>query len=139
MQHRQRLDMTCPMEVIGDHLLAADLVAHAVVLGLHALDLLLQVLHVAVFAGELLLERTDLASTTHILEGLCTLYAGVALDGLDFLLEAENIENHDVGAVEDEGQEQGEAAEVHVALRVELAGLNLHAFDTTEAGVSRRD
>jgi hypothetical protein len=131
--------VTCPIEVVCHHLLAADLVAHAVVLGLHALDLLLQVLHVTILAGKLLLESTDLASTTNLLEGFSALDAGIALEVLDLLLEAENIENHDVGAVENEGQEQGEAAEVHVALRVELAGLNLHAFNTTKAGVSRRD
>lgn len=47
------------------------------------------------------------------------------------LLKAENIEDHDVGTVEDERQEQGEAAEIHVALRVELAGLNLHTLNAT--------
>jgi hypothetical protein len=35
---------------------------------------------------------------------------------------------HQVCAVENQGQEQREAAEVHVALRVELAGLNFHAL-----------
>ncbi len=35
---------------------------------------------------------------------------------------------HHVGAVEDEGKEEGEATEVHVALGIELAGLNLHAL-----------
>ena len=35
---------------------------------------------------------------------------------------------HEVGAVENKRQEQREAAEVHVALRVELAGLNFHTL-----------
>lgn len=35
---------------------------------------------------------------------------------------------HQVCAVENQRQEQREAAEVHVALRVKLAGLNFHAL-----------
>jgi hypothetical protein len=36
--------------------------------------------------------------------------------------------NHNVGAVEDQGEEKCETAKVHIALRVELSGLNFHAF-----------
>jgi hypothetical protein len=133
----------CPVRsrVVWSHLLAlaADLVTHAVVLALHALDLLLQVLHVAILAGKLLLESANLTGTTNVLERLSALNLGVTLEGLDLLLQAENIEDHDVGAVQDEGEEQGKTAEVHVTLRVELAGLDLHALDTAKAGVSRRD
>lgn len=35
---------------------------------------------------------------------------------------------HQVCAVENQRQEQREATEVHVALRVKLAGLNFHAL-----------
>ena len=41
------------------------------------------------------------------------------------ILKTKLIKYHDVGAVEDEGQKEGEAAEVHVSLRVELACLDL--------------
>jgi len=112
---------------------ASDLIAHAVVLALHALHLLLEVLHVAVFGSELFLESTNFTSTANVLERLATLDIWVALHGLDLLLEAENIKDHDVGSVQDEGEEESEAAQVHVALRVELAGLYLHALDATEA------
>jgi hypothetical protein len=131
-QHGLQPANPCPLETDRVRLLAArDLVTHAVVLLLHVLDLLLQVLHVAVLGGELLLESANLAGTTDILRGLAALDVGVTPEGLDLLLETENIEDHDVGTVEDEGQEEGETAEVHVALRVELARLDFHTLDAT--------
>ena len=119
-------------------LCARDLVAHAVVLFLHLLNLLLEVLHVAVLGSELVLELANLAGAAlDILETLALLGgASLALVLLELLLKAEDIEDHNVGTVEDEGEEQGETAEVHVALGVELAGLNLHTLDTTKASLS---
>jgi len=114
----------------------SNLVTHVVVLFLHALDLLLQVLHVAVFASKLFLEVRDLADTTNVLRRLAIGCLCVALKDLDLLLETKNIEDHDVGAIQDERQEKGETTEVHVALRVELACLDFHALDASKAGVS---
>ena len=48
--------------------LARDLIPHAVVFGLHALNLLLQVRHVAILSLKLLPKLTDLSSTASILE-----------------------------------------------------------------------
>lgn len=47
---------------------AGNLVAHVVVLLLHVLDLLLQVLHVAVFAGKFFLESTNFTSATNLFQ-----------------------------------------------------------------------
>ena len=44
---------------------------------------------------------------------------------------------HHVGTVEDQGQEERETTEVHVALGIELAGLDLHAL-VSENGSTRR-
>lgn len=44
---------------------------------------------------------------------------------------------HHVGAVEDQRKEERKTAEVHVALGVELAGLDLHAL-VSENGSARR-
>lgn len=82
-----------------------------------------------------------------------SLSLGVSLILLKLGLELESLENlknvrkvhffrvvastyHHVGAVEDQRKEQGEATKVHVALGVELAGLNLHAL-VSENGSTR--
>ena len=126
-QYTRRQLCGASQEPIPHLLLGGDLVAHAVVLLLHLLDLLLQVLHVTVLGSELVLELANLTGATDILERRALL-ACLSLVVLELLLEAEGVENHNVGAVEDEGEEQGKSAQVHVALRVELAGLDLHAF-----------
>lgn len=59
---------------------------------------------------------------------------GVTFVFLDLLLETEGVEDQGVGAVEDEGKEQREATEVHVALRVEFAGLDFHALGAGGGG-----
>jgi len=53
---------------------------------------------------------------------------------LDLVLEAEEFEDHGVGAVENQGEEKREAAEVHVTLRIELAGLDFHAVRSESGG-----
>lgn len=80
---------------------------------------------------------------------------GVSLVLLELGLKLESLENlknvkkvqfftavastyHHVGTVEDQRKEQCEATKVHVALRVELAGLNLHAL-VSENGSTRCD
>ena len=59
----------------------------------------------------------------------------VTLDPLDFLLETQGVENHDIGAVKDQRQEESKAAEVHVALRIEFARLNFHTLTTSNSSV----
>ena len=108
---------------------ARDLVTKAVVLGGETLSLLLESLNVTVLGSELLLQAADLANAAGLVElGVLRSIGTLHLSVLK--LETEHLEDHTVGAVEDQREEEGEAAEVHVALRVELASLNLHAFDT---------
>ena len=134
-QYTRRQLRVASRESIHHLLLGGDLVAHAVVLLLHLLDLLLQVLHVTILGSELVLELTNLTGATNLLERGALLGACLSLVVLELLLEAEGVENHNVGAVEDEREEQGKSAQVHVALRVELAGLDLHALDATKTGL----
>lgn len=118
--------------LLGGAVGAGDLVTHAVVLAGQTLGLLLKVRNIAVLGLKLLLQAANLASVTSPAEGSRVLLVagGLAAERLDLLLEAQDIEDHDVGAVENQRQEQGEAAEIHVALRVEFAGLHLHALRT---------
>ena len=106
------------------------LVAKTIVLLRETLALLLESLDVAVTALNLFLQATNLTDVTSLVETstLDALGAGLSLHGLVLLLETENVENKDVGAVEDERQEEGETAEVQVTLGVELAGLDLHTL-----------
>ena len=107
-----------------------ELVAQPVILVTQPLALTLQRLDITVPLLQLLLESTNLAHLTRVRQLVLRLVVGglVATQTLDFLLEAQDVEDHHVGAVEDEGEEEGEAAEVHVALGVEFAGLDFHAF-----------
>lgn len=112
------------------------LLGQLVVLLLEALRLLLEGGDIAVLLIELAAEGADLAS----LAGLGQLGAllGVAVGALillELLLKAKDIEDHHVRAVEDEREEQGEAAEVHVALRVELARLDFEALMAHDGAV----
>lgn len=120
--------------LLRDVVAGADLVAEAVVLIAEALALLLESLDVTLTLGELFLQLGDLAELTSLAEtGLALLALGVAAsEALVLLLEAQDVEDHGVGAVEDEGEEEGEATEVHVALRVELAGLDFHALAASD-------
>ena len=115
---------------------ARDLVTKTVVLGGEALSLLLESLNVTVLGSELLLQTADLANAAGLVE-LSVLGSIGTLQLSVLKLEAEDIEDHTVGTVEDQREEEGEAAEVHVALRVEFASLDLHAFDTANSSSAK--
>lgn len=108
------LDFT--INILGSHLVAEVIVALV-----QLLTLLLQGLQVRLFLGQLLLQLSHLGR-------LALLVALVALKRPNLVLEMHVVEEDVVHAVQDERQEEGEAAEVHVALGVELAGLDLEAF-----------
>lgn len=112
--------------------LSRDLVSELVVLSGQALALLLQGLDVVLTSLELLLESSDLSHITSSSQLSRILAAGplVSLVHLNLVFKAKDIEDHGVSAVQDKGEEKGEAAEVHVALRVELAGLNFHTLSS---------
>jgi len=117
--------------LLGSAVGRGDLIAKTVVLVRQALGLLLQSLNIAVPGGKLSLETANLAHFTSVIEASSTLALvnlGVTLHAPVLLLETEDVKDHAVGAVEDERKEKGEATEVHVALRVKLAGLDLHTL-----------
>ena len=118
--------------LLGDAVVGADLVAESVVLVGKTLALLLHSLKLAVLLPQSLLELRNLAELASVAKARLALLAlGVTNSkALVLLLKTEDFEDHGVGAVEDEGKEQSEAAQVHVALGVELAGLDLHALAT---------
>lgn len=107
------------------------LVAEVVVALVQLLALLLEGLEIQVLLGELLLEGGDLIRG---LDGRVL----VAVVGADALLEADNVLDHDIGAVENQGEEEGEAAEVHVALGVKLAGLDFGALVAEDDTAGKR-
>lgn len=111
--------------LLGSSVLVAQLIVSLVEL----LALLLEVLKVLLLLLELLAQTsnlTGLAGDGELLALLGVLLG--ALVGAEAVLEAHDLNDHDVGSVEDEREEEGEATEVHVALRVELAGLDFEAF-----------
>lgn len=109
--------------------LTGNLVTQTVVFAGKTLTLLLQGLNVTVLRIELLLQTSDLAGVSSLGKAGRILSTSllVALEDLDLVFKAKNLKDHGVGAVEDKRQEKGEAAEVHVTLRVELPGLDFHA------------
>lgn len=114
--------------LLWDAVLGRDLIAQAVVLIAEALTLLLEGLNVLIALSQLLLQATNLACVASLAQTRRCLAAGTCLIAPDLLLEAKGVENHDVCSVEDEREEESETTQVHVALRVELACLNLHAL-----------
>lgn len=114
---------------------ASNLVTKTVVLGRETLSLLLESLNVTVLGSKLLLQAADLANALGLVE-LGVLRSVGALQLSVLKLETEDVKDHTVGAVEDQREEEGEATEVHVALGVELASLDLHAFDTANGSSS---
>jgi len=105
-----------------------EVVTHPLVLIAEPVGLLLQHVDVAIPLLQLILQAADFSNITSIGELLLRFVASklVAVEALDLLLQTQDVEDHGVGAVEDEGEEEGEAAEVHVALGVEFAGLDFH-------------
>ena len=98
---------------------------------MQTLALLLEGLKVQVLLGKLLLKGSDLVRG---LDGGVL----VAVVDANALLEADDVLDHYIGAVEDQGKEQGEAAEVHVALGVKLAGLDFGALVAEDDAVGRK-
>lgn len=104
---------------------AAVLLSQGVVLLMEAGSLLLEGGNILLTQLNLALEARNLARIAS--RGLLGVLPG-AFVLLKLLLEAEHLEDHDVGPVEDQGQEEGKAAKVHVTLRVELARLHFMTF-----------
>lgn len=109
-----------------------------------SLTLLLQSLNVAVLGLELLPETSDLSDISSLGETCGVLATGslVTFEVLDAVLKTENLEDHGIGAVEDERQEEREAAKVHVALGIELPSLDFHPIcakcsGSTSGGIRR--
>lgn len=114
------------------------LVAELIVALVQLLALLLEVLQVLVLLGQLLAEASNLTGLARGAELLALLLAAaVAFVGSEAIFEAHDVEDQEEGSVEDEGQEQCEAAEVHVALRVEFADLDFEAFVAHDGGAAR--
>lgn len=116
---------------------SSELITELVVLRAKTLALLLQGCKIIVSLLQLALEAANLAGIASITKSRsCLALLGVlTLVTLDLLLKAQNVKDHGVGAVQDEREKECEAAEVHVALRVELAGLNLHALTTGDGTI----
>ena len=106
--------------------LLRHLITKSIVLIAQPLALLLQGLNVPILLRQLLLELANLTELARLIK-LVVLWL-VAFHCPDFLLQTQSVEDHDIGAVEDEREEEREAAEVHVALGVEFARLDFHAF-----------
>lgn len=99
-----------------------------IVLLVKLLALLLEGLEVHLLVSKLLLQLGNLTCITS--SGKLLALLGVLVGSLiraELVLETHDLEDHNVGAVEDERQEEGEAAKVHVTLGVELAGLDFEA------------
>lgn len=134
---RPRVAATTSLFVLlGSVVGRADLVSETVVLVGETLSLLLECLNVLVLLLELRLQLRNLAKIAGLAELVRGLVArgGVTLESLVLLLKTQDVKDHDVGAVENERQEEGEAAKVHVALRVELASLYFHALRPDDEG-----
>lgn len=123
------LSLSCRHLVALCAIKGRELVSHVVVLLLQTFRLTLHGLHICLERLVLLPQLGELASLTSgskLVRAL--LRSGVgALQLAVLLFQAEHIQNHGVGAVEDQGEEQGETTEIHVALGVELASLDFHS------------
>lgn len=114
------------------------LLSELIVLLVKLSALLLESLKVLVLVSNLLLEAGDLAGITG--GGKLLALLGVLLGtlvGAELVLQAHDLDNHDVGAVQDEREEEGESAKVHVALGVELACLDLETLVTHDSATVR--
>lgn len=122
----------------GIGVLLRKLIAQVVVLPAQPLALLLHSLQLPVLLRQLILQAGNFTESTSLgkLVGFLALCLWIVLVALDSFLETESVQYHDIGAVQDEGEEQGKAAEVHVALGVEFAGLDFHPFRAGDAGTT---
>lgn len=121
--------------LLGSSVLVAELIVALVEL----LALLLQGLEVLVLLLKLLSETSKLTRLAG--NGKLLRLLGIALSTLviaDLVLQTHHLEDHNVGAVKDERKEEGEAAKVHVALGVELAGLDFEALVAHNSGTAIR-
>lgn len=118
-------------------LAARNLVTQVVVFPSKALSLFLQSVDITLLGLKLLLQTSNLTHVTSLCKtsGILAARLLVAFEKLDTVFKAEGLKDHGVGAVEDKRQEESESTEVHVALRVELAGLDFRAVGT-EGGTS---
>lgn len=133
--------MTCTLEMrrrwmyspilLRRSILRRHLIPQLMVLPLQAFDLLLQHRHIPILGLELLLQPRHLV--------LVSTLGNLLPQQLHFILQAQHLEYHDVRTVQDQRQEQREAAQVHVALGVEAAGLDLHALGAEGGGGSAID
>jgi len=117
--------------LLGGGVLVAELIVALVEL----LTLLLESLEVLVLKLKLLSETSELTGLAS--GGKLLSILGVALGTLvraDLVLKTHHLEDHNIGAVKDERQEEGETTKVHVALRVELAGLDFETLVTHNGG-----
>lgn len=103
------------------------------------LALLLEVLEILLLLLQFLAQGTNLSGLAcgSELSTLLGIVAGTLVSS-ETVLKAHGLDDHDVSAVEDEGEEEGEAAEVHVTLRVELASLDFETFVTEDSGTVRK-
>lgn len=122
-------------------LLGGDSVTQEVVFAGQAFALLLKSLDVTILGLNKFGQTTDLANGASLGDASGVLATGllVAVEETNAVLKTEDLEDHGVGAVENQGEEESESTEVHVALRVELAGLNLHAVGTEVSGADENN
>lgn len=122
--------------ITGIHLVVLD--RKLVVLSLKSLSLLLQGLLVLLFLCEFLLKVSNLVGSVSWAQLLTLSTTGtwLALVLHELLFQAESIEDHDVHSVENEGEEESEAGEVHVSLGVELSGLDFHSVGSQSCSSS---
>lgn len=113
------------------------LVAELVVALVELFALLLEGLEVLFLKLELLSETGELTGLTggSKLLSLLSVVLGTLVRA-DLVLETHHLDDHNVGTVKDERKEEGEAAKVHVALRVELAGLDFETLVTHNGSTS---
>ena len=117
-------------------LFTRNLVTQLVVFTGETLALLLQGLDVAILGLKLLLQTSDLTSIASLRKTGRVLSASllITLEKSDSVLKTEDVQDHGVSTVEDKRQEESEPAKIHVALRVELPGLDFHAISTEGGG-----
>ena len=129
----------CLPVLLRSGILRAHLIAEIVVFAAETLTLFLEGLNVTILLGQLVLQFANLPGSASLGESfrLLTLSLWVTFVALDLLFETESVEDHDICPVEDQGQEEGEATEVHIALRVELACLDFHTSRPFEHGRAR--